>query len=153
MFCRDEYTADSDSFESSTILNELFTDENVMTRSPSIRVVFSREKMTPKSLFSHSSISILMTFSIIFPIAERTRLVRMSIRMNEMMFRILSFPSIYPASQVLKELENLNDSQTPVISEIMDMTWDMKPFRSPWMTAGTKHNKRMASNTFMINLS
>ena len=102
-------------------------------------------------MLSHPKRMIFMLASIILPRANKANITTTRMTTNATMLSMAGeAPSNHPAIHPLTSEENLNDSHTPRIIDMMATTWAMRPFLSPFMIAGTKHKRIIISMMFIV---
>ena len=123
---------------------------NPIVSNPRMSRHFANEKHIPASLLIQLSITSLITPSNTLPISPSTTNTAIIISTNATIFNVCSGALIYWASHWLEITANLTDAQTPNAMDAMEITWDIRPFLSPSMTAGIRQIKIMISSIFIL---
>ena len=114
-----------------------------------MRQHFKSENVSPRSLFTHPSMTSFIVASNNLPAAARMMKVTTMISANATTFSTCSDAVIYWAIHSLTIVANLADAHTPKMSETMEITCEMNPFLSPWIIAGIRQIKIMISSIFI----
>ena len=136
-------------YSSLTNPNVSFNASKRMDMTPRISMHLSIAKRTPNSLLIHPKVASLTSASMALPRSMRPTMTATSIMTKAMSLRVCSEMVMYWDSQPPKRSANVADAHTPMMIDMIETNWAMKPFLMPCITAGTRHIKIMMSNMFI----